>query len=79
MSKPKYKIGDQVEVINLAHPILTHEKGLIDLRPEWVGKKGIIVKVSQPQEDFIEYGLDWASWFNESNLKLIFRPAYARK
>ena len=84
----KYKVGDQVEIINYGHKMWRNEKMVdgeiiqlketewFDMFPEKVGLVGIIIEAHETQnrDMYSLYGI--GAWYYNDNLKLIHRPEY---
>lgn len=85
-----YKIGDQVEIVNYGHLLISTEpikeyklyKKLkyyyYDTSPELVGKKGIIIEShkTQGEDTYSLKGISKVAWYSNNQLKLIHRPKY---
>lgn len=73
MAEPKFKIGDQVRVVNYGHHIRGIKNGLIekiDINPEVVGKVGTVSVVSSGNQYAVEGIPGKHAWYNEDQLEL---------
>lgn len=80
--KTKYKIGDQVRVVNYGHRFWKYvgdnKTVPVDIRPEYIGETGIITSAEKSQ-DIDKYsisGTSKSSPFYNDQLELIYRPEY---
>lgn len=70
----KYKKGDVVEIV-FGHPLWTHENGLIDIRPDLVGKTAVVMNINKSDDmDLYIHECGRAAWFSPWQVKLIMIP-----
>lgn len=75
----KFKLGDQVKVINYGNLINQGYPDQWDMCPEVVGQTGIISQAEVVQGES-HYAIDNIigkhAWYNDDQLELIYRPEY---
>ena len=56
------------------------ETSVVDLNPEYIGKRVVIDKVSTVggRPTYAARGLNKHAWWNEDQFKLIYRPSYGK-
>ena len=86
----KFKIGDQVEVVNYGSLAWRRQKMVgdeviplpetewYDPSPDLVGERGIVTKVTNTQgvDKYSLTGTTKSAWYYNDQLKLIVRPKY---
>jgi hypothetical protein len=68
----KFKTGDRVQIVNYGQAIWD-EKGMTDIQPQLVGKKGTISEATESQPGYERYSLDvdnygYIAWFGTAQL-----------
>jgi hypothetical protein len=77
----KYKVGDQVRVVNYGSWIWewrAQRMEWVDISPELVGQTGVVVDAHKTQEidQYKLKGPNKVAWYHNDQLELIYRPEY---
>ena len=85
----KFKVGDQVKIINYGHLMwgrykkvdgeYKHSPETWDMQPKIIGQIGVIsqVKITQDTAGYVIDGIpNKSAWYEDGQLELVHRPEY---